>query len=104
VEFGDDMPVGVDVLIDHAVTAESLDGDVVNLSPVEFTDSLDCRGRRFGVSHQRAGRAIDDELRHGASVESDHRGTTHHGLGNREPERLVEVDQMEQSNRTTQEA
>jgi hypothetical protein len=45
VRFSDCAPVGVDVLVDHAIAAESFDRQSSNGRPVEATDLHNCVDR-----------------------------------------------------------
>src|SRR5580692_12109446 len=97
------MLVDADIRIDHAVTAEPLHRHVTNCPPVELTDSRNCLSRRSDVRYERARRAVDDEFRHRTSVEGDHWSATRHGFHDREPERLVKVNQMKKGQRAPEE-
>ena len=88
--------VHIDVITNHALTAESLNGRIPYPVPVKDRDSSNGFGSRRNVIHDCASRTLINELAHGAPVKRDHRRTAGHCLDDGEAERFVKVDQVKQ--------
>src|ERR1700733_13010047 len=101
--LADCLPIDGNVLVDHAVLAEPLHGHISNHLPIKAADPPDRRGRRSDVRNQRARDAFVGSFGHGAPTESNDGSATGHGLYDREPERLVKVDQVKESHGTSEE-
>src|SRR5581483_10327550 len=97
-----DAPVQREVVVDHPAGGEAALDARAHRAPVE-PGSLRDRARGFadGV-HEIAVLAVADELAEGAARTGDHRRAAGHRLDDAEPERLLEVDEMDERPRAAE--
>src|SRR5260370_18782993 len=81
-----------DILVDHAVDAEPLDGALPDTAPVEVEDARQLVGHLLEILEHQAGHAVVHDLPHRAAIERGHRCAARHRLGEHQPERLARLD------------